>query len=561
MLDLATFKLNLQSDLEKFDVMLTSDMSIDAARRLWLSNSIWKKFLDGKAIDADSECLDLFLESNTKCKEFALSPKTTFEDLVVGEVKTSFDNYFFSGPDRNFDSRCLFENLEIGPGASIGVKSYNFYTKMFDSTLSCTSMELYRLYRSSISEHPTWLRAETARRQRHGVSVVGGSRFSFVPKTSEISRGICTEPVLNMYFQKGLGSVFESILKRKYRIDLSSQPELNRRLAQEGSSTGSFGTIDLSSASDSISLNLLKEILPRYVYQWVCLFRSPVTIFPDGNQVELDMVSTMGNAFTFPLMSLLFATIVRACYRTLGIKLEYQTEGPRNFAVFGDDIIVRKDAYNFVVRALELFGFSVNESKSFNVGSFRESCGGDYFNGHDIRGVYCKSLSTSADVYSLTNRLVRWSAKSGILLPKAISQLRKSAEFLQVPYQAGDSEGFKTPYPPIAARRDKNTGATIYRALCKLSTSLRVPLDESSAWYYPSTHKRKKLTANYVADGVILALLGGYLRNGRIGLRSSEHERFKIRRRMTSSWGHIPAVDLVSLGNDWEIIAELSLFE
>lgn len=534
MRDYAVLRNDLALDLKTEDVMLTSDMTLPTARALWMSKSFWKKFQDEIGPDADRACLALFDKSNAECATFVLRPESSFDEMLIGEVKASLDNVFHRGPELAFGFSEIFAATDIGPGASIDVASYNFYTKLFDSTLSCTNDLLYQLYRSAILKFPEWTSADDARRLTHGNRIVEGNRLSFVPKTSAISRSICVEPVLNMFFQKGLGSVLQNLLKKRFKIDLSRQPELNRRMARIGSLDGSFCTIDLSSASDSISLLLLKKILPSYVFRWLDLIRSPYTTFPDGRKVKLAMVSTMGNAFTFPLMTLLFSTLVTSCYRVLGISPKYTLDGPENFAVFGDDIIVRKDAYAYVVHCLELFGFTVNVDKSFSSGDFRESCGGDYWRGHDIRGVYISSLKTRADIYSAINRIVRWSAKTGILLPNVVKRLAGLVSFLPIPYHAGDAEGIKLPFPPAILKRDPKTGGVKYNALSKETTSLKVPETAAEPFVY-CKHGGVGKPAHYNASGILEALTGGYIRNGRILLRD-EREVFKVRRRVTSKW-------------------------
>jgi hypothetical protein len=533
MLTRAVLQQTLLDELKVEEHMLTSDMTLTAARCLWLKNSIWKKFQDEISEDADANCLKLFNESNERCRTFVLNPESSQDDELIGEVRSLWWDIVGNGPESNLELSVILDNTGVGPGANIGARSYNFYTKLFDSPLTGTSERLYRFYRYSIMANPTWLSAEKARENRYGHRIVAGNRLSFVPKTSDISRSICTEPTLNMFLQKGIGYALEQQLRRRFRIDLSQQPELNRRLAREGSANDTYCTIDLSSASDSISLKMLRDILPEELLNWLELARSPNVIFPDGTMNELYMVSSMGNGFTFPLETLLFSTIVVACYRVLGIKPKYGRSGPENWAVFGDDIIVRKDSYDFVVRALRLFGFSVNDSKSFNSGYFRESCGGDYFRGHNIRGVYCKSLLTGADVYSLINRLVRWSAESGVFIPRTVSLLKRLVDFLPIPFQDGDAEGIKVPYPPAGLARDPNTGAVKYRALVKVPKSVRIPLSSDQQLFFRH-HKRRRETF-YNSDGIMVAFVGGFIRDGRISVRD-DRETFKIRNRLTSSW-------------------------
>jgi hypothetical protein len=548
----------LQDDLPKTDSILTSDMDLSSAQALWLRRSFLKKYEEVRAEDADSKALKLFLRSNERCKSFALKPSRLFEDVLVEEVKSLFDSYFYDGPNLTLDLASISRGFMTGPGASRGAISDNFYTKVFDSNLSGTSSRLYRDYRCAIADWPRWTNAENARLDLHGNAIVEGNRLSFVAKTSEISRTICTEPNLNMLFQKGIGSHIEELLERRWKLSASTQQFVNRELARQGSIDGSFGTIDLSCASDSVSLKLLKELLPPYVYRWLELTRSPYVVLPDGTREELHMVSSMGNGFTFPLQTILFASVVVACYGLLSIPIRDRASKTNCFGVFGDDIIVRKDSYAFVVRALELFGFEVNEDKSFNTGNFRESCGGDYYHGHDIRGVYLKRLSTSADVYSIINRLVRWSARSGIMLTKVVRYLLEQVDFLPVPPDAGDSEGVKVPCAPSALPVDKHTGGVIYRYLSAKPISFALPESPDETRHYPFS-KGKKREIFFNPDGLLTSVVGGFVRNGRVMVRS-DHVRFKIRRRVTSSWFDPDAVVArMPLGSRWKAAAETLL--
>jgi hypothetical protein len=224
--------------------------------------------------------------------------------------------------------------------------------------------------------------------------------------------------------------------------------------------------------------------------------------------------------------------------------------------VFGDDIIVRKDAYDFVTAALELFGFRVNGDKSFNTGNFRESCGGDYYHGFDIRGVYMKHLSTSADVYSIINRLVRWSSRSGIMLHRTIRYLLKQVDFLPVPWEAGDAEGIKVPTAPSELPRDRWTGGVRYRYLSQRPLSFSVPQDADKTHYYPSLFWKRRKPILFNPDGILVSFVGGFIRNERISVRT-DRARFKIRHRTTSSWGGPDAVgNSISRGCSWKAAAE-----
>jgi hypothetical protein len=55
------------------------------------------------------------------------------------------------------------------------------------------------------------------------VDIVEGNRLDFVPKNDDISRSICVEPTLNMFFQLGFADILNSRLKEFAGIDLENQ--------------------------------------------------------------------------------------------------------------------------------------------------------------------------------------------------------------------------------------------------------------------------------------------------------------------------------------------------
>ena len=76
--------------------------------------------------------------------------------------------------------------------------------------------------------------------------------------------------------------------------------------------------------------------------------------------------------------------------------------------MYGDDIIVPSNASADAVAVLRAFGFTPNARKTFTTGSFRESCGGDYFMGYDVRSVYITTEpSNPIEWFSLHNRVRR----------------------------------------------------------------------------------------------------------------------------------------------------------
>jgi len=107
----------------------------------------------------------------------------------------------------------------------------------------------------------------------------------------------------------------------------------------------------------------------------------------------------MGNGFTFELETLVFLGLI------LGLSSDsHKLEAGLNVFVFGDDIIVPTEISKDVISMLEFFGMAVNKKKSFVDGPFRESCGGDYFLGEDVRPLFLKeSPNEPQQLISLAN--------------------------------------------------------------------------------------------------------------------------------------------------------------
>lgn len=249
-----------------------------------------------------------------------------------------------------------------------------------------------------------WLETAWARATAdigHGLSFVRGNSHFTVPKTSLTHRSCAKEPSLNGFYQLGLGRILRRKLKRR-GIDLDDGQRIHQRMAQVGSLTDEFATIDLSSASDTVSYNLVKLLLPHAWFEALDSVRSPAT-YLNGAWWRLEKFSSMGNGYTFELETLLFFAIAQAV----------NDECPWTF-VYGDDIIVRKEWSKPLLAALKFFGFTPNTRKTFISGNFRESCGGDFFRGVSVRPHFVKEdPNEPQDYISLANGLRRMALNNG----------------------------------------------------------------------------------------------------------------------------------------------------
>lgn len=224
---------------------------------------------------------------------------------------------------------------------------------------------------------------------------VHANRFFTVPKDSEKDRGCCMEASGNIMCQLDVGLALKARYRKTYKVDLRYAQPLHQRLAREASVSGELATIDLSNASDTVAKDLVQLLLPADWYALLNSLRAPMTELPDGRKIYLQKFSSMGNGFTFELETFLFRTLMEAV-------------GCERAWAFGDDMICPTEKASDLIAALRYFGFTPNVRKTFCEGPFRESCGGDYFLGHPVRGHFLEEIPSSPQNWlALANGLRR----------------------------------------------------------------------------------------------------------------------------------------------------------
>jgi len=238
-------------------------------------------------------------------------------------------------------------------------------------------------------------------------------RVITVPKTLKTPRIIAIEPTAMQYTQQAIMRLIVDAISDNpimNRIVGFDDQEPNQLMAKEGSSSGELATLDLSEASDRVSIQHVKDLLHDhpYLYGAVMACRSSKAVIPElkNKTLKLRKFASMGSALTFPVEAMVFAT---CCFigieRELRNQLEpghYKWQGEmhggtlnrysRVVRVYGDDIIIPVEFVQSVVVTLEAFGFKVNHAKSFWTGKFRESCGREYYAGEDVSLVRVRSL-------------------------------------------------------------------------------------------------------------------------------------------------------------------------
>ncbi|UJQ85675.1 MAG: putative replicase protein [Leviviridae sp.] len=225
------------------------------------------------------------------------------------------------------------------------------------------------------------------------------SKLISVPKTLKAPRLIAAEPVSHQWCQQ---SILDFLVSSLHRTPISSSIHFrdqtqNQKLALRASHTQSHATIDLSSASDRLSCWLVERIFRRSPSLVEALHASRTrwvvnTIDRKSPRHHLlRKFACMGSACTFPVQSYVFCIL--ACAAVLYSRGIRPTIGAlrkvsQEVLVFGDDIIVPIDAWELLQGLLSDLGLKVNQSKTFGIGRFRESCGLDAWDGRDVTPTY-----------------------------------------------------------------------------------------------------------------------------------------------------------------------------
>jgi hypothetical protein len=248
------------------------------------------------------------------------------------------------------------------------------------------------------------------------------SRITCVPKDFRGPRVICMEPKEFQFAQQGILSILVDICHKHFLTRSSIDFEdvtISRLLCRNYG----YSTIDLSEASDRISLDLVRLVFPRWVYKLLVQYRTP---YVDKHGYQC--FATMGSALCFPIQTLLFWTLAKATMNVWSdwkprrrdkkvpstsvfidaFKRQQTSEysitdlwAPKRrkdasigaLRVFGDDILVPRVIAPTVCDVLTWCGLKINYSKTCINSRVREACGEWVYNGFSCRVVKPKVLT------------------------------------------------------------------------------------------------------------------------------------------------------------------------
>lgn len=281
--------------------------------------------------------------------------------------------------------------------------------------------------------HMEWVKQYERSGELKGVTPA--SRLIAVPKTFTKPRLIAAEPSEHMWCQQNVKHYMYDRCAGSWiaRFVTFTDQKQNQRLALVGSRDGSLATVDLSAASDRVTCMCVENTFKRNPLLLDALRasrtrRCRIPNLSEGDEMEIEVkkYSTMGNATTFPVETLVFLAVAITAslwsdgHRDVTISKIRTLAG--RVTVFGDDIIVPVKAFGALTLLLEVLDFKVNLAKTFAVGNFRESCGVDAFAGQNITPAYYKGI-VSDEPESLVSRIEASNNFYQRLLVNAANQL------------------------------------------------------------------------------------------------------------------------------------------
>lgn len=366
--------------------VLVDEPSIDAIKAIRQISLMFAKI----KVPCSKEREELALQAYIDCEqELRIVDQRTSPDLL--DDMNRIGNMLFGDLLNSVEKQIYFEGItpKHGPGSTadglLGNKKYDQIEWPlrieelfpFSEYVSYSYLNYLLVMGSTVFLEPG---------QERPVEVI------LVPKTLKTPRIIAREPTAVQYVQQGVLELITEATERIHtpRMLVSSvSQEPNQLLAKEGSFKQNLATLDLSEASDRVSYQHVRALLRTNPFLLECVdaCRSRKADVRGHGVIRLAKFASMGSALCFPFEAMVFATAIfigieRALSRPLTSKDVLALLG--KVRVYGDDIIIPVEYVKSVSEIFELFGFKINQHKSFWTGKFRESCGKEYYDGNDV---------------------------------------------------------------------------------------------------------------------------------------------------------------------------------
>lgn len=392
----------------------------------------WRRLLDGYSLSAFSE------------------GHMSFEEYFVRNLFKKVSNVEVPGVDPELNTLLKFNNFldnqerdymrvtallgQIDDSTSIGrvlLRTRSMFSEIFGgfnefhlrprftsgSTLLLSKTEGTSPFsRFKASEGSEYLRGVFARRRQEGIYRFSLTDQAFpqsrgddsfyvqimmVPKEWSVLRIIGTAPTSVLACQAGLGDWMTMRAKTRLGIDITTAQYKHKHIARMASLVDSYlMTADQSEASDRILKVLIEWLMPKDLFEYMDDITPSTIRMPDGTSRHTHMMAPAGNGYIFPLQTILFYTLAYCTCREVGVKPEIHS--------YGDDLIAPAAIYTQLHKLFEVLSLKMNPNKTFRDGPARESCGGDYVLGSDVRPLYVKNIPhTLTEWYAVINGIRR----------------------------------------------------------------------------------------------------------------------------------------------------------
>jgi hypothetical protein len=437
--------------LRQLGTTLTNEMSTVQFKAVYQIESLLKRYRFSKDYHSDGELQEMaiksFLDTQSRVADVNLDLLPASTQWILDYAAAYVSHVLGPYSDEEHRNLCRF-----GRRASVGIPARDACEAARWELPISGSSEQIAWFDSEMSLIPSvqeYWQKQKEERSRPTYHEVSSLKLTLVPKTFKSLRAIMPNTTIGSYMSYGLGEIIRKRLKRK-GYDIATLQERHKYLARSASQHGLAVTADLSSASDSITRALVKRIFPPDWFDILDRSRIGSVLLPNGNTIVSETFCTMGIGYTFPLQTLVFLALLKGIETIMFHGLDRRT-----ISVYGDDLIYSSRMHTEVVLHFQRIGFVINLDKTFHEGNFRESCGGDYYHGVDVRPFQPRNGSASvsgkayeAILYKFVNGLLaRWSEyEIGLTLDYLTSEIESvTGKCKLVPCSHPDDSGIKCP--------------------------------------------------------------------------------------------------------------------
>jgi hypothetical protein len=462
--------------------------------------SLFKRYRFKEDVYSDEQLTEMALEKFIANQERIATPfkRTLLVDMWLKKARTIATKILGEYSLEEHYDLCRF-----GKRACVGTTYSNSYLDIkLDKKLTGSTEHIswFSKYQTTDSILSCLLEQSRAKRGGPLFDVCDTLNLALVPKSYKSFRSILANTLLGSFVTLGLGKVIQSRLADK-GLDIRHLQKRHGDLARTSSLTRQNATADLSAASDSISRELLRMILPTKWYH-ACTDGAIPYVNIKGKIYRMSSIVTMGMGHTFPLQTLVFYCLIKA----IG---ELKGESSTFVSVYGDDLIYPRRLHRYVRTLFPMVHLHLNGDKTYVEDYFRESCGSDFYHGVDVRPFCFQGGHQLVDrkryavfLYKLLNGLTRRWEK--VEIPFAIDYILSEIiltqeSVLQVPPSFPDGSGYKVERPktekffaPVAYATSTQTLVFKYLHVC--------PNTRVVSFLYPYYWERLRVSHNMISE-------------------------------------------------------------